>query len=374
MARSSLTPSMHCLLRLLPTACVALLFGCNTLGPAAVESARSPYNVAIQRTNDEQLLLNLVRLRYRDTPCFLEVTSITTTHDVSGNLGGGGAFPTGSSPTWTFSGSAGYSERPTVSYSQLQGMDFVTKLMTPVKLDTLILLYHSGWSVERVFRLCLQRINKVPNAPTASGPTPEDAPDYEAFDEVVRLLRDLQKRELVTSGSVSKEPREGNGLMESRVELRFDGEGLDDPAVRRLYELLNLDRTRMSFPLEANADVSGRDRIGLVPRSMLACLYYVSQGVEVPEEDERAGRVTVTRNADGSVFDWTGVTGRLLRIHASPSRPQNAYTTVHYRNHWFYIDDRDLNTKSTFSLLTQMFALRAGNIESVAPALTVPVR
>jgi hypothetical protein len=35
-------------------------------------------NSAFQQTNDEQLLLNLVRLRYRDTPAFLEVSSISS--------------------------------------------------------------------------------------------------------------------------------------------------------------------------------------------------------------------------------------------------------------------------------------------------------
>ncbi|HEY0135192.1 MAG TPA: hypothetical protein VGB85_13985, partial [Nannocystis sp.] len=44
---------------------------CQSVGPRSLQYGRGQYNVAIQRTNGEQLLLNLVRLRYRDAPLFL---------------------------------------------------------------------------------------------------------------------------------------------------------------------------------------------------------------------------------------------------------------------------------------------------------------
>jgi hypothetical protein len=61
-------------------ALVAALFlaACAYFGPQALENNRNPYNIAIQSTNDEQLLLNLVRLKYRDTPFFLQVSSVAT--------------------------------------------------------------------------------------------------------------------------------------------------------------------------------------------------------------------------------------------------------------------------------------------------------
>ncbi|WP_204249728.1 hypothetical protein [Gemmata sp. SH-PL17] len=45
-----------------------------------------------------------------------------------------------------------------------------------------------------------------------------------------------------------------------------------------------------------------------------------------------------------------------------------------YRDHWFYIDDRDLESKSTLLLMLQLRRLdfqrqRIGNV----PALTLPV-
>jgi len=58
--------------------------GCAKLGPTTLKSERSSYNLAVQRTNDEQLLLNLTRLKYRDTPFFMEVSSVASQFTLSG--------------------------------------------------------------------------------------------------------------------------------------------------------------------------------------------------------------------------------------------------------------------------------------------------
>jgi len=63
------------------------LSGCVGLGPGAIQGSRADYNVALRRTDDEQLLLNLVRLRYRDRPLFLEASSLTTQFTFGGTLG-----------------------------------------------------------------------------------------------------------------------------------------------------------------------------------------------------------------------------------------------------------------------------------------------
>ncbi|MEZ5502855.1 MAG: hypothetical protein R3E50_09405 [Halioglobus sp.] len=37
-------------------------------------------------------------------------------------------------------------ETPTLSYTPLKGADFVQRILTPVSMDTLLLLNTSGWS------------------------------------------------------------------------------------------------------------------------------------------------------------------------------------------------------------------------------------
>ena len=55
-----------------------LLDGCAQLGPSLVKAGRNEYNAAVAQTDDEQIVLNLVRLRYADNPMWLDVSSVTT--------------------------------------------------------------------------------------------------------------------------------------------------------------------------------------------------------------------------------------------------------------------------------------------------------
>ncbi|MHA2065945.1 MAG: hypothetical protein ACXABY_16360, partial [Candidatus Thorarchaeota archaeon] len=145
------------------------LIGCHQVGPGSVRTSRSNYNIAIQQTSSEQLLLNLVRLRYRDTPYFMEVASVSTNFDFDVSALASASLPESGGKIYGFGAGVGYTERPTITYTPLQGDQFVTQLMSPVDLDTILLLYHSGWSIERIFLVSLQSVNGLKNAPGASG-------------------------------------------------------------------------------------------------------------------------------------------------------------------------------------------------------------
>ena len=115
------------------------------------------------------------------------------------------------------------------------------------------------------------------------------------------------------------------------------------------------------------------DQVQVVTRSLLGIMFYLSQAVEVPREDVLQGKVTQTKTPDGKIFDWKEVTGDLLRISSLSGNPQAYSKSIYYRGSWFYIDDSDLSSKSTFSLLAQIFSLQAGKIQNNAPLLTLPI-
>ena len=50
--------------------------GCSAFGPSILETSRLQYNEVVKKTAEEQLLLNIVRLRYTDTPSSLAVSAI----------------------------------------------------------------------------------------------------------------------------------------------------------------------------------------------------------------------------------------------------------------------------------------------------------
>jgi hypothetical protein len=65
-----------------------VLGGCQHYGPRSITEDRIPYNESIAMSWKEQTLLNIVKLRYMDTPFFIDVPQITSGYTLQA---GGGA-------------------------------------------------------------------------------------------------------------------------------------------------------------------------------------------------------------------------------------------------------------------------------------------
>ena len=117
-----------------------------------------------------------------------------------------------------------------------------------------------------------------------------------------------------------------------------------------------------------------RQDITLKTRSIIEMMFYLSQGVEVPESHAKAGLVTVTLDEKNCPYDWQRLLGGLFQVQESKHRPLKAAIAVKYRDHWFYIADDDLESKTTLGLLEELFSLevRAG-INGDLPILTLGV-
>jgi hypothetical protein len=331
----------------------SVFFGCIKFGPVFLKSERSQYNQAIQKTNDEQLLLNLVRLKYHDTPLFMEVHSIASQFTFHKNFGISTQLQAGAKGIFTPDAGTFVEESPTISYSPLHGEDFVEGVLTAISLKTIVLLFHSGWSIERVFKVCLQRIDKLKNAPGASGPTPKIAPKTGKFFKAAKFLGQLQSQ-----GALDLVYRVSDG--EPQLVIQISEAFKNSQPASQFARLINAPMGQTSFAFGVPS-VKAKQSIDIVTRSLLGVMFYLSEAVEVPKKDIVEGRVTVTKTDEGEVFDWAEVTGELLRIHSSPKPPEDVNLLIFYRNFWFYINDSDLISKSTFSLLAQIYSLQAGD-------------
>jgi hypothetical protein len=345
-----------------------LLTGCATLGPRTVTPARFAYSEALAHSASEQLLLNLVRLRYRDTPLFLEVGSIVTQYQLGvGATANGKLANAGGPDEYSLGANANYSEQPTITYAPLQGEDFVARLLSPISPANIVLLSQSGWSIERLLLCCVQKVNGLRNAAGAAGPTPDYVPDFSDFQKMARQLRQLQK-----AGLVEAEMSEDQKTI--LLHLDHPPAGPLEEAERDVRKLLALDPAATTLRVVPELRPKEKDEIAVTGRSLLSVLFYLSQAVETPPRDEQAGKVTVTRNAEGQRLDWVEATGKLMRIHSGDRPPAEAAVKVHYRGSWFWIADDDLDSKTTFSLLTYLFSLKAGSREMKEPLLTLGVR
>lgn len=344
-----------------------LMTGCvGKLGPNALKNDCLTYNRAVQHSNDTQLLLNLVRLRYRDTPTFLQIGVISSAYEFKRSVS---AEIRDDSSSDVFRAGVDLTDRPTTTYSPIRGKGFSEELLAPLQLQSILLLNSSGWQMDRILRVVVQRMNHLANAPSASGPTPEHAPYYKEFMELMDVIRELELYDAINL-VVDKHPRTGRPV----VAIALDESKPYNNLYSRFWKLLDVDpdnyHVRMVPFIGSERQ---RDEVYVDTRSPLSMLYFLSQGVNAPARDEENGRVTVTFDENGNYFDWSEVLGGIMTIQSRPMCIKNCTKpcgkVICYRGAYFYIDDRDLDSKATFSLLSQLMALQGSC--PMLPALTI---
>ncbi len=368
--------------------CVA---GCK--GPLALQVTRQRYNEVVQKTGKEQLLLNLVRLRYRDRITFLEIQSLATQFSFDSGAAIEGDLIEARPDILNLSAFWGTSERPTISYRARQGKDFVEAMYSPMEPEAIVFMAQSGWSASRVFKIGVQEMNGVLNAPTASGPTPLEAPVFREFNNTVDVLRQLQIGNAIDLGYSEETAAVSSPIKASAVDgsdlvaaasngFKFEesGDGFILTKKKKVLYLARKEESAESF-LDLYAclgklDILSQKRVELKlkPRSVYGAMNYLSHAIDVPDEHYCEGLVPITYTPDGMVFDWHEVNGDLFRVLVQKRKPKNAFVAVQYRGYWFYIPDNHLSSKATFVFLLGLIQLQAGGGEvGEAPVLTLPV-
>jgi len=391
---------------------MASAWGCQ-IGPGRLKSASFHYSDAVRVATAEQLLVNLVRLRYRDLPTFLQVSNISSQFELTTAVGADATVKIGGSDFASLGAATLYAERPTMTFDIMGGEEFQKRMLMPVKVGAISLLAESGWRGDRLFRVVVEKMNGVPNAARASGPTPAHAPRYSVFVEATTLLQSLGSAGLIdfeyetryeaTSDPIPIDQIEGRDVVdaaqagvqfrsasdgtvqlvleERRLVMRFRPRSDGHPDAERLRDLLRLKRGQRRYDIVAYDDneldpfekAQRASQLALDTRSLMGVLYFLSHAVRAPQHDVDAGVVTTTVDADGSPFDWAEVIGDLFVVRSSDDRPDNASVAVRHRDTWFYIADDDESSKSTFVLLNQLLALQAGDVAQTKPVLTLPV-
>jgi hypothetical protein len=338
---------------------------CSSFGPERISPDRFNYNDAIASSSNEQMLLNIVRLRYEDVPVFLTVSSVLTQYVYSSNAEVSGAAGLDNIIGSSVGGNAGirYIERPTITYSPLSGDDFAKQLLTPIPSDLIFSLIQSGWPAKELLTMSLQRINSVVNTGDNSVAKQTD-PTQQQFMRVIQLIIELGKR-----GAIEVQRQNQNDNYEPF--LVFDS--TDDADTLRLIaefkQILGLDPERTRFQVTTRVVQRKPEEVTIRNRSMLTLMGFLAHGVAIPPAHAEIS--TLPTQPTGSDNNRQTIPSP-LQIHASVERPSDAFVSIRYQGHWFSIDRSDHASKQAFGLLTYLFQLKSPEAPSAAPLLTVP--
>jgi predicted small lipoprotein YifL len=340
---------------------------CGAIGPATVPHDRIDYGSAIGNSWKEQTLLNIVKLRYADMPIFLEVAQVIAGYQLQGTLGTSftaGNFNAAVIGPFTATGNATaagtYTDRPTVIYQPLTGVDFLKRLMTPIPPSSVLFMIQSGYAADRIMPIMLDSINGLNNESNRLR-----RPADPKFTRLVELIREGQ-----LAGAIQiriERPKDG---AESSV-LIF-GPSKDPELANKGREIKSILGIKPDLrELKVNyGGYSGRDdEIDMMTRSMLQIMLEFAATVQVPEPDVAQGKATP------GLVDTPGaaaLNGPPLRVLVSDTQPQDAHVAVQYAGRWFWIADTDIQSKYTFGIIMLLFSIADTGVKGSTPVVTIP--
>ena len=372
--------------------------GCARLGSSKFYEDQLGYSRALGDGEKSATLLNVVRIRYGDSPTFLEPTQVISGYQLQRSVTGGfEAFPAANPSTFLSGGAtAQLQESPTFTFQPLSGEQFAQSFVRPLASSDLLPLAMSGLPIDVLFRLGVQSVNEYSNAVALSQTGAAGSPQF------FRLLYDLRQLQIagllnirlsamhMTDGVEAPPvptsrpdasaplppppppPQRSNGLhgvsgLPPYVYLSFTA--TSDPA---LANLANEAKGYLHVPAHATeAEIvygraPGEGQVGIITRSVLGVMSQLAIEMNVPPED-------IARHRTLPTVGTVGPERRaVVIIHCGRSAPSNAFASVKYSdNRFFWIDDEDFDSKLAFTVLRILLEL-ARSSNSPGALVSVP--
>ncbi len=350
----------RCLPRGLIAAVLLLAFtGCASLGPPSVARDRFDYTAAVADSWKRQTLLNIVKIRYGDAPVFLEVASIINQYSLETALTGtlGWSAPP-SINSQGLSGAGRYTDRPTIPDAPLTGERFARNLMTPIAPATVMSLVEGGYPIDLVLRILVHSVNGIQNQFGGS------ARRHRADPEFYLLLEKL--RQVQSSGAISLRVQKVENKSALIMIFRKRKDTAAEDTGKEIRRILGLKDDGGEFRVVYGSMPAAGEEIAMLTRSIIEVLGDISATIQVPAEHVAEKRAPATMEPDGD-----GIKGPMIRILSSDEQPADTFAAVPYRNRWFWIEDRDYQSKKLFSFLMFVMTLTETGGKEGAPIVTI---
>jgi hypothetical protein len=334
--------------------------GCRSIGPTTVSRDRFDYTLAISESVKNQVLLNMVKIRYGDVPIFVEVSSVISQYQLENDINYNFAWqysPTLRTPS--VGGATKYAERPTITYSPLSGEKFTKSILTPIPPSAIFFLIQSGKSVDVVFYLCVQSVNGINNrydGPMRSIPISPD------FVEVLTRMRRIQQSGMLGM-RVQTVVNNQTSVFYFREEM--SPEIAEDSAWVR--QKLGLNPQTHEFNVVYGAIPQNKNEIAILSRSMMEILVQLASSIDIPADDLRQNRAYEVAKTEDPLAELMSI-----RVRSGREKPEDAFVSILYRDKWFWIEDTDFKSKQIFSGLMTLLSLMESDRGGNQPVITVP--
>jgi hypothetical protein len=340
------------------TLAVLLTAGCRSIGPDTVRRDQMHYSTAVADSWKEQLLLNIVRTRFGDAPAFMEVSSVVSGYTLETGVNLGGQFSPESLRGDSFAGggvSGKYTDRPTISYSPMTGERYARSLMAPVPLEVLIFVMQGGAPADFILGLTTQSIEGKQNLSVLDEQVEAANPQ---FTRLLELLRSFQRANVIDFDITSN----GDGI---EIWLQFDADSSSPVGPEQMAEARSLlgvpaqtDRVKLVFGTR-NPEPGV---VAIRTRSLLQILATLGASVQIPKDHPAH---------EHSFLIDPSLAPRGFMVRSGMNKPAESFVAVPYEGLWFWIDRRDLDSKTTLTIVTLLFNVLEGGSKT-SPILTIP--
>jgi hypothetical protein len=348
-------------------AVVALVFpACTTIGPKSIPVDRFDYSTAIADSWKQQTLLNIVKLRYMDLPVFVDVASIVAGYSVQTGVAVNGVVSSTGAVQGNYVGVGGnavYTDRPTITYVPLTGEKFLRGLMTPIDPKNIFFMLQTGYPADFILGLTVESLNGVRNRSTTGGVVRKADPE---FVRALQLIRDVQSVGAIGMRVEEDKARGATGVVFFRRD-DVTAETLEQST--EIRRLLRLSAESQRFTLTYSPVRGTDDELAVNSRSMLQIMSAFASYMDVPEAH------LLDRSATPALEGAAGDDSRnSVRIHSGKDKPSSAFAAVHYRDHWFWIDNGDWATKRAMTAIMFFFTLAETGSNEALPLITIPAQ
>ena len=234
---------------------------------------------------------------------------------------------------------------------------------TPLPPSSIFFLVPAGSPADGVFRALLQSVNGINNRYGGSGRNLPADPEFYVLIEKLRKIQDSGALEMRVMRETNRES--------TIFVLGENRDGKSEADSRQVRTMLGLDLKGREFKVVYGSIPSNDKEIALLTRSVLQMIVDLGSFVEVPDAHVQEKRVLPTlkeQTTEGSLI------APMVRIHSGTKRPDDSFAAVSYQDYWFWIDNRDLPSKTTFSFLMFTFNLVDTGTKEGAPVITIPAR